>query len=230
MVKKAKFVANPPPSKVPDFLTHSQKAGKRFRDSEGTVKTTFQPAWGICEQDSIAGSSLLTMDWSRFSITPPDMVNVLARSGMEETEQMGSQAMYQPNSYFQTSIHQGKSLRDELRANNKEKSRAIKESKEWEARAYAAEADASSYKGNDVRPTFLSTGWNRAILAVNKSYSGMFKPSEFPSPWALAGELDDDQPSGSEEEEEEEEEEFQPSQSGGSRSISPVSGKGKGIA
>ncbi|KAK1357003.1 hypothetical protein POM88_050259 [Heracleum sosnowskyi] len=123
MVKKAEFVANPPPPKVPDFLTHSQKAGKRFRDSEGIIKTTFQPAWGICGQDSIVGSSLLAMDWSRFSITPPDMVNVLARSKLDETEQMGTQAIYQLNSYFQTSIHQGKSLRDELRAANKEKSR-----------------------------------------------------------------------------------------------------------
>ncbi|KAK1368102.1 hypothetical protein POM88_034194 [Heracleum sosnowskyi] len=147
MSKKAELAANPPPPKVPEFLTLSQKAGKRSRNLEGNVKTAFQPSWGICEQDSIAGSSSLAMDWSKFSITPPDMVNLLARSGFEETEQLGCQAMYQMNSYFQTSLHIGKTLSNDLRASNKDRSRAFKEAREWEAKAHAAKEDASSYKG-----------------------------------------------------------------------------------
>ncbi|KAK1365699.1 hypothetical protein POM88_041260 [Heracleum sosnowskyi] len=227
MARKAELAANPPPSKVPDFLTHSQKAGKRFRNSEGIVKTAFQPSWGICDQDSIAGSSMLAMEWYRFSITPPDMVNLLARSGLEETEQLGSQAMYQMNSYFQTSIHQGRTLRDDLKASNKEKSRALKEAKEWETRAYAAEEDASSYKG---KYEALESKSHQGIQ--QQSYLGLIKPSKFPNPWVPAVEAGDDPASDSEEEEaeEEEEEESQSSQFRGRRSASPVVGKGKGMA
>lgn len=95
MAKQAEKLANPSPSKLPGFLKSRSKGGKRFRDAEGKTKTAFMPSWGICEQDSIHGDSLLSIDWSKCSITPPDMVNVMARASINETEQLGCQAMYQ---------------------------------------------------------------------------------------------------------------------------------------
>lgn len=97
MVKKAEKEANPPPPKVPAFLQHCQNSGKRFRDAGGKIKTSFQPDWGVCDQDSISGSSLLAIDWSKCSITPADRVEVVSSTGLDEGEQLGSLAMYQVN-------------------------------------------------------------------------------------------------------------------------------------
>lgn len=95
MIKKAEKEANPPPPKVPEVLQPCSKAGKRFRGTDGSTKTAFMPAWGICEQDSISGSSLLAVDWSKCSITAHDLADALSRTSLEEGEQLGSQAMYQ---------------------------------------------------------------------------------------------------------------------------------------
>lgn len=97
MVKKAEKEANPPPPKVPAFLKHCQNSGKRFRGDEGEMKTAFQPDWGVCDQDSISGSSLLAVDWSKCSITLADRVEVVSSTGLDEGEQLGSLALYQVN-------------------------------------------------------------------------------------------------------------------------------------
>lgn len=95
MVKKAEKEANPPPPKVPAFLQHCQNSGKRFRAGGGNMKTAFQPDWGICDQDSVSGSALLAMDWSKCSVSPVDRVETVSSTGLEEVIQLGSQAMHQ---------------------------------------------------------------------------------------------------------------------------------------
>ena len=62
MMKKLAERANPPEPTTPAFLQHSQQAGKRFRDADGHMQTAFMPAWGICDQHSVSGSSLLAKD------------------------------------------------------------------------------------------------------------------------------------------------------------------------
>lgn len=64
------------------------------------MQTAFMPEWGICEQHSVSGSSLLAKDWSRECITPPDRVNIVERTGIDEAEQLGASAVYNVSSSF----------------------------------------------------------------------------------------------------------------------------------
>lgn len=102
MLKQKAKEDNPPPVQAPSFLKHCEKAAKRFRDPDGRVKTTFQPEWGIADQDAISGCSLLAMDWSRFSITEPDKANVFPSHDIDENEQLGALAAYQVFKPFST--------------------------------------------------------------------------------------------------------------------------------
>ncbi|XP_063942583.1 uncharacterized protein LOC135150274 [Daucus carota subsp. sativus] len=111
MMKKLAERANPPEPTTPAFLQHSQQAGKRFRDADGHMQTAFMPAWGICDQHSVSGSSLLAKDWSRECITPPDRTNIVERTSLDEAEQLGASAAYNLNSYFQAAIYQANASR-----------------------------------------------------------------------------------------------------------------------
>lgn len=62
MMKKASKEANPPDSKVPDFLKHCQNSGKRLRDVDGNAKMALMPEWGIYAEHSVFGSALLIVD------------------------------------------------------------------------------------------------------------------------------------------------------------------------
>lgn len=127
----------------------------------------------------------------------------------------------QLNGYLQTSIQLGKGYKALERAAVKEKSRAEKEAKEWEAKFYAADDQASSYKGkylaleartknnesvivdhylnsdtflefidghdDQLRPEYMTMGWDKAIGAVSRAHPGVVDPADFASPdWALA--------------------------------------------
>lgn len=95
MVKAAEKALDPPASKVPTFLEHCSKSGKRSRNTNGSIKTPFIPNWGICEQDSVLGSPAMALDWAKCSITPPDLLAVTATDKLEESEMLGAQALYQ---------------------------------------------------------------------------------------------------------------------------------------
>jgi hypothetical protein len=95
MVRDAAKAAEKTVPKVPDFLGGESQAGKRSRNADGGIKTPFVPSWGICEQDSVLGSPALALDWSKCSITPPDLLTVTAGDKSDEAELLGAQALYQ---------------------------------------------------------------------------------------------------------------------------------------
>ena len=97
MVKKAEKDMNPPARRLPNFLVQcsSSPSGKRIRNTDGSIKTPFVPNWGICEQDSIAGSPALALDWAKCSVTPPDLVAACAVDKMAESEMLGAHSLYQ---------------------------------------------------------------------------------------------------------------------------------------
>lgn len=108
MERRAEKEANPPSPTIPNFLRSPSQGGKRSRDGNGGIKTPFVPGWVITEQDSVSGSSLLAVDWSKHVVTGPDMVESLLRSTIEESEHLGAQALYQVraslNYYFVSNI------------------------------------------------------------------------------------------------------------------------------
>lgn len=56
------------------------------------ARIPFTPDWGICEHDSVLGSSALASAWSRLSITPPDLLTVTAGDKIDESARLGAQA------------------------------------------------------------------------------------------------------------------------------------------
>lgn len=74
MIKKAKKNLSRLPPKVPSVSEEISCRKKRSKGFDGSSKTPFEPSWGICAQDSVMGSLALALDWSKWSVTPPDMV------------------------------------------------------------------------------------------------------------------------------------------------------------
>ncbi|KAL1826482.1 hypothetical protein ACET3Z_004894 [Daucus carota] len=207
MMKKLAERANPPEPTTPAFLQHSQQAGKRFRDADGHMQTAFMPAWGICDQHSVSGSSLLAKDWSRECITPPDRTNIVERTSLDEAEQLGASAAYNESE----------------RALQKEKVSLTRAMNDWESRAHSAEDMVTSlqnrmktleegleknkgmiiheYMDSDpflqfmddhddrVRPSVFTSGWDKALETVVADHPGMFDPSRYPSPYLPAQSL-----------------------------------------
>lgn len=95
MIKKATEQLNPPDRRVPSFLEGCSQGGKRSRNAGESMRVPFAPDWGICEQDSILGSTDLAVSWSRLSITAPDLLTVMAGDKVDEAERLGAQALYQ---------------------------------------------------------------------------------------------------------------------------------------
>lgn len=96
MIKKAEAAYGSLPPKIPEFLGDGPSGGKkRTKNSDGSSRTPFEPSWGICAQDSVLGNPALALDWSKCSITPPDMVHVSSGERILESEQLGAHALYQ---------------------------------------------------------------------------------------------------------------------------------------
>lgn len=76
--------------KVLDFLRHRSKSRKRVKSSDGNSKTPFIPDWDICANESILGSLILALDWSKCSITPSDLIIVTTGDRLQEAEEHGS--------------------------------------------------------------------------------------------------------------------------------------------
>lgn len=95
MIKRAEKAKIPTGPRIPSFLEGCSQPGKRGRSTDGSIRSPFIPTWGICEQDSALGSPALALDWSKCSITPPDLLTVTAGDKIEESELLGAQALYQ---------------------------------------------------------------------------------------------------------------------------------------
>lgn len=105
MMHRDEQARNPPQPKVPDFLQRCPKSGKRSKGSKGSSKTLFIPDWGIYTQDSVLGSPSLALDWSKCSITPPDLITTTTGDRLQDSEAFGTQAFYQVNLYLKFVSH-----------------------------------------------------------------------------------------------------------------------------
>ncbi|KAL8120200.1 hypothetical protein AgCh_017373 [Apium graveolens] len=81
--------------------TRMKRAGKR-------PGAYFQPAWGIRGKDSIVGSTALSKEWSKHSISPVDYQDFVLQQDLEGNELFGAQALATANAHFQGAIHQAK--------------------------------------------------------------------------------------------------------------------------
>lgn len=144
MMKKAEAQLEPSRREVPQFLEENSQGGKRYRNAGESVRTPFTPDWGICDQDSILGSTSLAVAWSRLSITPPDVLTATAGDKIDEAERLGAQGLYQVNAYLQSATRQGRAHRDENVKLQSERAKLNEEIQDLNSRATRAEANCQS--------------------------------------------------------------------------------------
>lgn len=119
--------------RISNFLTHCQNAdkgdGKRPRsEGEDPAGVSWRPQWGICKQDAIVGSTLLSRDWSAKSITPVDQATIVQGLNLDDIESA-----------------QGHERKDQ--------SKVESEAKTWESRCLAVEKDVAAAKTEIEKPT-----------------------------------------------------------------------------
>ena len=83
-----------PEPTIPSFLMHSRNAEKTPRmEQASTPFMAFHLDCGICESDTIPGSSELSMEWSRHSITPTNHATFISSGGIDEVEILGANGL-----------------------------------------------------------------------------------------------------------------------------------------
>ena len=83
--------------RFPEFLLQAMEPGEegpsqvlRTKQRPGAY---FQPAWGIRGKDSIVGSTALSKEWSKHSISPVDYQDFVLQQDLEGNELFGARAL-----------------------------------------------------------------------------------------------------------------------------------------
>ena len=100
-MKKARLAAEGPVREpnMPGFLqpcdgAQAKGKGKRAREEEeGPETAAWKPSWGIRRQDTLVGSTLNSVDWSKNSIPPADRSKIVVKTDIEEAETLGAQGI-----------------------------------------------------------------------------------------------------------------------------------------
>ncbi|KAL8088412.1 hypothetical protein AgCh_038260 [Apium graveolens] len=110
----------------------------------------FQPAWGIRGKDSIVGSTALSTEWSKHSISPVDYQDFVLQQDLEGNELFGAQALATANAHFQGAIHQAKAWKVGLEDANKKLEEANQRIEALEAQLDSSTSDLETARAENV--------------------------------------------------------------------------------
>ncbi|KAL8149186.1 hypothetical protein AgCh_006264 [Apium graveolens] len=116
--------------RFPEFLLQAMEPSEEGPNQVLRTKQRpgayFQPTWGIRGNDSIVGSTALSKEWSKHSISPVDYQDFILQQDLEGNELFGAQALATANAHFQGAIHQAKAWKVGLEDANKNWKRPTK--------------------------------------------------------------------------------------------------------
>ncbi|KAL8147422.1 hypothetical protein AgCh_004941 [Apium graveolens] len=172
----------------------------------------FQPAWGIRGKDSIVGSTALSKEWSKHSISPVDYQDFVLQQDLEGNELFGAQALATANAHFQGAIHQAKAWKVGLEDANKKLEEANQKIEALEAQLASSTSDLETARAENVilkaqkekafdgwmdtqefkdlmvehdallHPVSYKEGWDAAVEAIQDEFPEVLEQSPFPCP------------------------------------------------
>ncbi|KAL8087763.1 hypothetical protein AgCh_037786 [Apium graveolens] len=202
--------------RFPEFLLQAMEPDE---EGPGQVLRTkqrpgayFQPAWGIRGKDSIVGSTALSKEWSKHSISPVDYQDFVIQQDLEGNELFGAQALATANAHFQGAIHQTKAWKVGPEDANKKLEEANQRIEALEAQLASSTSDLETARAENVilkaqkdkafdgwmdtqefkdlmvehdallHPVSYKEGWDAAVEAIQDEFPEVLEQSSFPCP------------------------------------------------
>ncbi|KAL8098330.1 hypothetical protein AgCh_031188 [Apium graveolens] len=187
--------------------TRMKRAGKIFKDPR--LGDRF-PEFLL--QDSIVGSTALSKEWSKHSISPVDYQDFVLQQDLEGNELFGAQALATANAHFQGAIHQAKAWKVDLEDANKKLEEANQKIEALEAQLASSTSDLETARAENVilkaqkdkafdgwmdtqefkdlmvehdallHPVSYKEGWDAAVEAIQDEFPEVLEQSPVPCP------------------------------------------------
>ncbi|KAL8089488.1 hypothetical protein AgCh_039091 [Apium graveolens] len=202
--------------RFPEFLLQamepSEEGPSQVLRTKQRPGAYFQPAWGIRGKDSIVGSTALSKEWSKHSISPVDYQDFVLQQDLEGNELFGAQALATANAHFQGAIHQAKAWKVGLEDANKKLKEANQKIEALEAQLASSTSDLETARAENVilkaqkdkafdgwmdtqefkdlmvehdallHPVSYKEGWDAAVEAIQDEFPEVLEQSPFPCP------------------------------------------------
>ncbi|XP_074362597.1 uncharacterized protein LOC141702896, partial [Apium graveolens] len=162
--------------------------------------------------DSIVGSTALSKEWSKHSISPVDYQDFVLQQDLEGNELFGAQALATANAHFQGAIHQAKAWKVGLEDANKKLEEANQKIEALEAQLASSTSDLETARAENVilkaqkekafdgwmdtqefkdlmvehdallHPVSYKEGWDAAVEAIQDEFPEVLEQLPFPCP------------------------------------------------
>ncbi|KAL8104458.1 hypothetical protein AgCh_028613 [Apium graveolens] len=202
--------------RFPEFLLQAVEPGEegpsQVLRTKQRLGAYFQLAWGIRGKDSIVGSTALSKEWSKHSISPVDYQDFILQQDLEGNELFGAQALATANAHFQGAIHQAKAWKVGLEDANKKLEEANQRIEALEAQLASSTSDLETARAENVilkahkdkafdgwmdtqefkdlmvehdallHPISYKEGWDATVEAIQDEFPEVLEQSSFPCP------------------------------------------------
>ncbi|XP_074374276.1 uncharacterized protein LOC141714670 [Apium graveolens] len=202
--------------RFPEFLLQatepSEEGPSQVLRTKQRPGAYFQPAWGIRGKDSIVGSTALSKEWSKHSISPVDYQDFVLQQDLVGNELFEAQALATANAHFQGAIHQAKAWKVGLEDANKKLEEASQKREALEAQLASSTSDLETARAENVilkaqkdksfdgwmdtqefkdlmvehdallHPVSYKEGWDAAVEAIQDDFPEVLEQSSFPCP------------------------------------------------